>query len=118
MKENISASVDKKVKKEFMENARKLEGPPFGAGSRGLEQAMRVFNNYFKDIDNNQLIKISHELGVPPWRVGAILINFAIPVYNRYHLRFFEYCTGKGVKSEKEHLKLVDKFFEDLDSDN
>lgn len=59
---------------------------------------------------------IAKELNIPPWQVGRVLIKIAVKVYNKYNIRFFEYCNDKGVESEDEHLRLVDEFFDELES--
>jgi DNA polymerase I-like protein with 3'-5' exonuclease and polymerase domains len=104
----------RKTNKKFIENAKKLEGGPRGVKKRGILTAIKSMNNYFNLIDGISLYNISQDLGIPPWKAGAMLVKIGVLVYNKYGTRFFEYCDEKGVKSDEEHLRLVDAFFEDL----
>lgn len=104
----INLSLYEDEHEEFIQNAAKLEGPPRGVKTRGLETAIRIFNNYFKEFNGNtQLIELAKQNNVPPWQMGATLIRIALPVYPEFQ----KYCDEQGVDIASEHLKLSKRFF-------
>jgi hypothetical protein len=115
--ENIrfTITMTKKEHDEFVRMANQLEGPPMGSRKRGINEAIKIMSNYFKEVEKTTLFQIAKENNIPPWRLGSILIRIAIPVYVKHGRVFFDRCEEIGIKPEDEHLRLADKFFENLE---
>jgi hypothetical protein len=99
----VQGRVRKKVYDEFIRNAILFKGPKLGHAGLSLEEALNLFNNYFKSFDNKRLVDVAEEEGIPPYVLGARVIK-----------RFMEMNTQYGVHSDtisdKEHLRLVKKY--------
>jgi hypothetical protein len=113
----LEVNLTEEERETFITNAKKLQGGPRGVQNRGAKFAILAMNTVFSEVDGTSLYGISKELKLPPWKVLIILLKIAILVYKKYGIRFFEYSKEKGVKTEDEHLRLVDKFFDDLEKD-
>jgi hypothetical protein len=106
----VQGRVNKDVYDEFIQNALQFKGPKHGHAGLSLEEAMRLFNNYFRQYDTKSLIDVAREEGIDPNEIGIRMVKM-----------FMHMNLELGVRTDsitkEEHLEFVKKHFKDKNED-
>ncbi len=101
----IQATVTTETFNEFMDNAMKFNGGKHGYKGLSLEEAMKLFNNYFKSINNKRLVEVAKEEGLPPWELGATLIEIFMDIHTRLGVSINDMTLNEHYELVKKHYK-------------
>ena len=109
----IQGMVDKEVADEFFLNIIHAYGFKHGAKGVSLEQALRLFNNYFRVFDKYSMADIAEELGIEPWELGERMIKRGVEVYRAHGFQFDRDLEGSGVDPEVAHREMAERYTRD-----
>jgi len=80
-KVDVRGKVHKEVVDEFMKNAVETAGYNHGYKGISLERAMKMYNQFFKQVNHNRLVEICENENIDPWDLAEHLLTFIILVY-------------------------------------
>jgi len=101
----VRGMVKKEVVDEFMLNAIQSCGYTKGFKGISLEQAMIIFNLYFKVFKDIKLINIAEENNLEPWEVAEILIKNYIDLKYKFGLELKDIKEGACCHIVAQYMK-------------
>ena len=97
----VQGRVNEDVYNEFIQNALQFKGPKHGHAGLSLEEAMRLFNNYFKQFHDKALSDVAKEMDIAPNELGSMIIKRFMDLH--------KYGMGMDTITDEEHLELIKK---------
>lgn len=99
----LQGMVEKKVADEFFLNVVHAYGYKHGAKGISLNEALKLFNNYFKVYNDTKLIEVARENGLEPHEMGEFLIH-------RFMKAHIKYGVNIDTITDEEHQMRIEEY--------